>query len=567
MTFDLQQMWAMIQARGNREFLVSPNERATWRDLALQIEYTCTDFDAAGLTTGDHVAVALTNEFHACASFIAALLDGLVPTMLSPEASDERRAAIVKSVGARLVLDDQNTPSQPDRFLKRFLSRTRASRPPRLPAIEHDYRAYILFTSGTTATPRGVTITHKNLFSQLSTLKRLFDYEPGSRIVNATPLSHTDGLVQGPLLAAATGSTLLRPGPFDVGRFEQWMDFLRGEAATHMITNPTWLNIMLRMAQEDDYFDPDDFKGVLSTGGILSPAIWDQFEARFGVTLWNVYGMTESVANAVYAGDHPEMGERGTIGRPVDCAARIANGEMTGELELSGHNIVPGYWQDPARSIEVRTDDGWFRTGDIARQRPDGSFDYIGRAKSVINQGAVTLYPDEIDEALLSHPATLEVVTFGIPDPDFEEVSVAVVVVASPVDQSDLFAHCTAYLEPLKRPKRIVIADHIPKTATGKADIPQLKQSMSQDTAAANSDGDTEVLTQLSVIAARVFGVSVDSLDLDSTPDSVAGWDSFNHLKLMMEVEDVLDVSLSTKDIISIRKLGDLVVKVEEAIS
>lgn len=568
MTSNLKDMWDRIQKQGRSDFIVSPKDRVTYRTLAQHIECACGGFDSAGLVVGDRVAIALSNELQACASFIAALLDGLVPSMISPQASDERRAAIATALEARLVLDDANPPPQPKGLFGRLGGSADLRRQPRLPEVEPDQLAYILFTSGTTAAPRGVMVTHNNLFSQLATLQRLFEYTPASRILNATPLAHTDGLVQGPLLAAATGCALLRPGPFDVGSLEHWLNFVRGETASHMVTNPTLLKIVLRMAQENDYFDPTRFKGVISTGGILSCDLWDHFETRFGVKIWNVYGMTESVADALYAGDHPEMGSRGTIGRPVDCHARISGGATEGELELSGANIVPGYWKNEAVSAETRTPDGWFRTGDIARQRSDGSYDHLGRSRTIINQGSVTIRPDEINEALLSHPDVLEVVTFAMPDADFEEIAIAVTVLANPVEPAVLFDHCNTRLEPLKRPKRIVIKDNLPKTATGKPDISRLKQVMlngelSPETAGTSAKN-AALETQLFAVAAQVFGVVIDELNLASTPDTVPGWDSFNHLKLMMEVEVQLGIVLSTKDIISIRSLGDLISQLEK---
>lgn len=566
---DLTTLWQMIEARGRADFIVAPRKRFSYRALAKQIEHVCGAFDKAGLRAGDRVTIALEDESLASASFLAAMLDGLVPVMLSPDAAAERCAAIAERLEARLVLDDANPPPVPGGFLKRSRSASTVARRPKLPNLDDDALAYVLFTSGTTAEPRGVQVTHKNLFSQLQTLIRLFDYKPGARIFNATPLAHTDGLVQGPLLAAVSGATLVRPGLFEVSDLESWLDFLRSETATHMITNPTLLTILLRMAQEDDYFDPAQFQGIVSTGGILTQEICDGVESRFGVRVWNVYGMTETVSDALYAGDHPEMGARGTIGRPIDCTARIAGGLSEGELELFGDNIVPGYWRDANQTASSRTSDGWFRTGDIVRARPDGSFDFLGRTKTTINQGAVTIHPEEINEALMSHSQVLEVVTVGLPDAEFEEIAISGLVLAQPVDEAELFTHCASRLEPLKRPKRIVALESIPKMPSGKVDVARLKQIV-QGAAVATATGktghdDTSLGARVLSIAASVFGAAIDDLDLNSSTDTVPGWDSFNHLKLMLEVEEQMGVSLSTKDIISIRTLSDLLEKLDDA--
>lgn len=568
MTQNITALWQMIQDQKRSDFLVLPTQRFSYRALSEHIEYACSFFDKANLTTGDRVTITLTDETRACALFLAAMLDGLVPVMLSPEASDERRAAIANKLEAKLVLGDTNAPQVPKGILKRSFSSARDRRPPKLPLLDEDALAYVLFTSGTTAEPRGVEISHKNLFSQLKTLIRLFDYSTSSKILNATPLSHTDGLVQGLLLAAVSGASLLRPGAFDVSRLEDWLDFLRSETATHMVTNPTLLTIVLRMAQEDDYFDRNRFTGIVSTGGVLATEIWDALEARFGVKVWNVYGMTETVADALYAGDHPEMGSRGTIGRPVDCQARVAGGTEMGELELSGDNITNGYWRNDALTSESMTSDGWFRTSDVVRARSDGSFDFLGRLKRTINQGAVKIHPEEIDEALASFPGCLEVATVGLPNADFEEIAVSAVVLSAPATEVDLFKHCDARLEPLRRPKRIVVLDELPKTPSGKTDLRRvgmLLEGQSSDGQVDTQDA-AKVPSKVRVleIAAKVFGASVDELDLNSSTDTVAGWDSFNHLNLMLEVEGQLKVTFATKEIISIRSLADLVAKVDE---
>lgn len=569
MKLGLKKVWKLIQANKHSEFFVSRKQRYTYHQLVQHIKHACTSFDEAGLTIGDRVLISLLDEFQASACFLAAQLDGLVPTIVSSEMAVEQRASIAQSLDARLILDENNPPCTPKRFLKRLRISSISSRAPKLPQLDDNALAYILFTSGTTAAPRGVEVTHKNLFSQLETLIRLFDYAPNSRIFNGTPLAHTDGLVQGPLLAVATGATLLRPGLFQISDLENWLDFLRGETATHMITNPTLLTIILRLAQEDDYFDKTMFKVILSTGGVLTDEVWSNLEDRFGVRVCNVYGMTETVADALYAGAHPEMGAQGTIGRPVDCKARIAGDDVVGELELTGDNIVPGYWCDKARTVKSKTADGWFRTGDIARLRPDGSFVYLGRSKTIINQGAVTIYPEEINEAMMSHPYTLEVFTLGLPHDEFEEIAVSAVVLSQPVDNIDLCEHCNAKLEPLKRPKHIVAVNSFPKSPSGKVDVFQLKKKLQEIIAStapeAEVDAKGSLHERIVTIAAGVFGVSKSKLGPNTSTITLSEWDSFNHLRLMMEVEEKFDLTLSTKDIVSIHTLSDIVKKLDKA--
>lgn len=559
MTTMLRDFWTAIETRRGA-FLSEPGHPMSYAALADRVRLACAMFDAHKLHPGDRITIALADEATASAIFLAALLDGYVPVMLTHEAHRDRQDAIARSVDAALRVDDTIKLEAPRSAVGRLFrgggDRRRAPHCPDRTGVE---LAYILFTSGSTATPRGVRITCGNLFAQLQTLTRVFRLGAGSRLVNATPLSHTDGLVQGPLLAATTGATLLRPGRFEVSRLEPWLDFIRAEDATHMIANPTLLSLLLRLAEETDWINPRNFEMVVCTGGVLTETLWSAFEARFGIKVCNVYGMTESVANALFAGDFPEMGVRGSIGRPIDCDARIAGGAAEGELELCGANIFDGYWNDPDKTRETVSPESWFRTGDVARARDDGSYDFLGRVKSVINQGAVRIYPEEIDEVLARHPNVIETVTLGIPDPEFEEIAVSVVTVSGQTHETDLHAISEDRLEPLKRPKRIHILASFPRTNTGKVDriaIATWLAEQPQPRVVLENDDSTQ---RIVAIVADVFGSPSDQIKLSSTPDDISGWDSFNHVRMIMEVEAAFGIDFETREIVSIRSIQRLV--------
>lgn len=559
MTTMLRDLWAAIETTGG-VFLSAPGQRLTYGALADRIRAACAFFDRHALQPGDRITISLADESAASATFLAALLDGYVPVMLSHEAHPDRQDAIAHSVNAALRIDSATQPEVPrDGLLKLLRRGTQHHRAPRCPDRTGAELAYILFTSGSTAMPRGVRITCGNLIAQLATLSRVFRLKPGSRLVNATPLSHTDGLVQGPLLAAATGATLLRPGRFEVSRIDPWLDFIRAEDATHMIANPTLLSLVLRLAQDTDWVNPHRFEMVVCTGGLLTETLWTAFEDRFGIKVCNVYGMTECVADALYAGDFPQMGARGSIGRPIDCEARITGGAAEGELELRGATICDGYWNDPAKTQETIDPQGWFRTGDIVRARPDGSFDFLGRIKSIINQGAVRIHPEEIEEALARHPHVLESVTLGLPDPEFEEIAVAVVTVSQPTAEAALHAICEERLEPLKRPKRIHIRDALPRTSTGKVDRIALTHWLAEEQQAKTVSASDNLTQQMFAVIAAAFGCPPEQISLSSTPDTIAGWDSFNHLKMIMDVEAAVGIEFDTREIVSIRSIGQLV--------
>jgi acyl-CoA synthetase (AMP-forming)/AMP-acid ligase II/acyl carrier protein len=538
------------------------------------------------------------------------MLDGLVPVMLSPDSRPGRIKAICVSVEPGLLIVDKvvadelaiadlsdvrviaippatrlEMPYQGliaaawrgiGQLFKRDTADTSldlpaSGREPRLPAAD-DTIAYVLFTSGTTKSPSGVQISRSSVMAQLETLTRLFGYDVDSRIFNATPLAHTDGLVQGLLLAASNGATLLRPGPFSLPNLEEWLDSLGRFEATHFITNPTVLALIDRFAGHDDYFDDDGFFGILSSASILRPSLWEKFEARFSCSIYNLYGMTETVANATYAGRHPEMGPVGTIGIPVDCEVRLmevsATGEehesaLEGELQVKGENVFQGYWKDPVRTAHTLTSDGWMRTGDLARRQNDGGLEIIGRITTVINMGGQSIMPEEIDEVLAVHPAVVDVATVGMSDPEFEEVAVSAVVLELPTSELELTEHCRQRLEHLKVPKRILVVEKIPRGGAGKPKTGELRDLLtpllgSSVTAPASDDDSSVSAESVYEMAANVFRVPTELLNVDSSPATVEGWDSFNQLSLMIEAELRFGIRIPASQVASIRTLGDL---------
>ncbi|MFC1605788.1 AMP-binding protein [Pseudomonadota bacterium] len=606
---NLRLLWERLNADAGREFIRSPIGSVSYGRLASLVPRFCSAFDQAQAGEGERVVIVTDNEPVAGSAFLAALLDGLVPVMLSPDSSKDRIEAICASVDPRLIVAGQavtdglafsslndgqlirispgarlETTRQGLNVLWRGMTRLFKStadeesialpangRDPRLPAAD-DQLGYILFTSGTTSLPSGVQISRNSLMAQLETLTRLFTYNADSRIFNATPLAHTDGLVQGLLLAVANGATLLRPGPFALSNLEGWLDSLGRFEATHFITNPTVLSLIHRFAGHEDYFDDERFFGILSSASILRPDLWEKFEARFGCSIYNMYGMTETVANATYAGRHPEMGPVGSIGIPVDCELRLmgvgADGSQLespseGEIQIRGENVFQGYWKNAERTTQTLLPNGWMRTGDLARRRNDGGFDIVGRIKTMINMGGMSVVPEEIDEVLAAHPAVMDAATVGFGDLEFEEVAISAVVLERSASENELAEHCRQRLEPLKVPKRILAVERIPRGAAGKPKTVELR-TLLEPLLASRSAGptgmDSGLISADAVfrLAAEVFRVPSEGLNANSSPATVDGWDSFNQLNLMIEAETRFGVRIPASQVASIRTLGDL---------
>ncbi|MEY4953360.1 MAG: hypothetical protein RL299_1784 [Pseudomonadota bacterium] len=567
-------LWDNARAGGKAEWLVMPGGTLDYAALVQAVRRWCAWFDAAGAGEGDRVLIRTHDDVVAATGFIAAMLDGVVPVLMTGDTPDLRALAVAHTVAAKAFAADQLPAGQPGVQIRPettggWFSKTvdplgglpDAGRDPRLPEDPHGL-AYVLFTSGTTASPSGVQITRGNLLANLATLSRLFDYGPRSRIFNDMILAHADGMIQGPVMALANKCAVVRSGGFTIAGMEKWLGRVRQTRASHVITVPTIWAMIDAYAGHDDYFDAPECTHLMSVAAKLPEELWARLESRFERPVYNQYGLTETVASALYAGPQREMGAFGTVGKPVDCEARI-DPEATGpegELQLKGAHIFPGYWQDAERTRASFTDDGWLKTGDLARLRDDGSFEVLARIKSVIMMGGFLIRPDEIDEAMLHHPAVRESVTVGIEDAMFDEVPVTAVVLQDKASEEELTAHARAYLESQKVPKRIVAMAAIPRGDSGKARLKELRDLLgAKQPGAGEADASEDLESQVIALAADVFRVDPAALSLQSRGGSVAGWDSFSQLNFLMAAEDRFGVSIPASLVAQIETIADMV--------
>lgn len=299
--------------------MITPESVLTYGNLVDSVRCFCGVLDAQSIVSGDRVVIHCADDGMACVSFIACLLDGKVPVLLGSDCGEARRRSVIEYVQAVLLITDAAIGNEcvttahpggisltglrtdiacPERKLAlleaapskgsllarlarkagagtsdstmSLIGTDDAQREPVLPADPNEL-AYLLFTSGTTSAPSGVRILRRNLFEHLHTLTQLFSYDEKSRVFNATPLAHTDGLVHGLLIAAINGATFLNAPPLSIGELEGWLERLRSWRATHFVTNPTAFGIIDRYAAHDDYVDHTGFSALYRQLPILAP--------------------------------------------------------------------------------------------------------------------------------------------------------------------------------------------------------------------------------------------------------------------------------------------------------
>lgn len=590
---DVVAAFAAAASRRRKPLLVVDDTPITYGTVLDRVARLTRLFLQRGWKSGDRIAVASHDAGALLTLHLALLRNGITSIVVDPGATEREVSALVGIAAPSAVFADAEIAAawrgagatevieigadgSAKQSLFRKLMRDRAAAPATYPQladalepaapperIDPESIAYILFTSGSTAAPKGVCISHRALFAHLATLRRQFSYDEGTRLLNVLPLHHTDGMNHGPLTAFACGGTSYRVQRFTLHQLGELLDRIYKDRITHLIAVPTLLAMMAQTGPElSDSFATEDFRFVVSSAAPLVPSLWEEFEARFRTRVVNVYGLTETVVGGLFCGPGDADFRIGTVGRAIDCEARIVDAEgreladgSTGELEMRGDNLLSGYYGDE-RATAAAFHDGWFRTGDLA-VREDGFYRIAGRRKNLIISGGYNIQPEEVTEVLVAMPDVVEAVTLGVADETFGERVVACVSIAenSGVDGAAIIGWCRRHLTPAKVPSEVYIVPLLPKGASGKIDSQQVRLLIEARAAVPGDAAD--VNDRVLALAARVFAAPVETLGPDCGPHDTPGWDSFAHLQFVVALEHSFGVRLSTRDVLRIATLGD----------
>jgi malonyl-CoA/methylmalonyl-CoA synthetase len=420
----------------------------------------------AGLRVGDRVVVSAATSSALVVAHVAALRLGLVVVPVNGAYRAREVAHIVDDCSpTACIVDAERTDLFAAAVGRECTVTTPAvelpdAEPPPLDGSASDDVAMLCYTSGTTGAPKGAMLTHGNTLASCEALRLAWRWTAADRLVLALPLFHVHGLgvgLHGTLLCGASAVLLPR---FDV---DLVLDAARDHEATLFFGVPT---MYARLAASERVGELSRLRLCVSGSAPLPASLHDELEARANVQVLERFGMTETIMNV----SNPYDGERraGTVGFALPGVdVRLA--DPSGEILLRGPNVFRGYWGREQATRDAFTDDGWFRSGDIGARDPDGYLRIVGRAKELIISGGYNVYPREVEDVLLEHPAVAEVAVVGEPSDEWGEVVVAVVVPAGEERDGDaLLAYAAEQLAPYKRPRRIRFVDALPRNALGK---------------------------------------------------------------------------------------------------
>ena len=330
----------------------------------------------------------------------------------------------------------------------------------------------VMYTSGTTGTPKGAVLTHKNLMSDAAAIAAVRHVEPEDVVLSVLPLFHCYGQTHSLNISVYLGLTMLTWARFEA---EEVLKAIEEERSTILYAVPTMVNRLVELAAES----PPKRSGLrfcISGGASLPVEVLHRFEKAFNSTIYESYGLTECAPTCV---ENPfgRPTRPGSIGLPIPpFKARIVDehdkdvpvGEV-GELIVSGSAVMKEYLNQPEATAETLRG-GWLHTGDLARMDEDGYIYIVDRKKELIIRGGYNVYPREIEEVFYTHPDVSEAAVLGIPHPDLgEEVAAAVVLrPGSRIIADDLRQFVKERVAPYKYPRVIKLLDELPKTTTGK---------------------------------------------------------------------------------------------------
>jgi oxalate---CoA ligase len=530
----------------------------TYRALGRQIDSIGAALRRAGIGAGKRVAIIVPDGPELAVAIVAVAANATsVP--LNPGLTAAEFEALFKAQRLEaVILSDWAESAAREVAIRLGLCRLDATRSPGgfdialrtepWPAAKErrgakpDDAAFILRTSGTTARPKLVPVTHRNLQAMAARLRRWYAIAPADRVLCVTPLYYAQALKSSLFLPLIAGGSIACPARSGETDFFNWLAALD---PTWYLAGPTFHRAVLDRARS---LGPGGFRHKLrfinSGAAPLPDRIRDGLEECFGVPVLDSYGISEAGPMAANS-FAPEGRKRGTLGKPQpgelaiwSADAGLVGPDVVGEIVLRGPGVTPGYIDDPDAD-RAAFFGGWFHTGDLGRIDRDGFLTVVGRIKEMISRGGEKISPAEIDQALLRHPAIAEAAAFAVPHPRLGE-DIAAAVVLRPgqeVTSLELRRYLKTSLAAFKIPRRIAFLDALPKGDTGKI----RRQDLSRNAPAAARDKPSSPFgSVLEADIAEIWRRLLDRADIGPDDEFFElGGDSLLATQMILEVESL----------------------------
>ncbi|MGI5373052.1 acyl-CoA synthetase [Streptomyces sp. CA-251387] len=453
----------------------------TYEELDEAVSRTASVLLGQGLTPGDRVGAYGHNSDAYLIAFLACARAGLVHVPVNQNLTGDDLAYIVGQSGSSLVLTDPDLADRlPDDVRTvplRDADDSLLARQVTAPAYDgpearSEDLVQLLYTSGTTALPKGAMMTHRALVHEYLSAITALDLSAGDRPVHSLPLYHSAQMhvFLLPYLAVGATNTIL-----DAPDGDRLFDLIETGRADSLFAPPT---VWIGLAGRPDFTtrDLDGLRKAYYGASIMPVPVLERLRERWPkLAFYNCFGQSEIGPLAMVLAPDEHKGRMDSCGRTVlfvDARVVDEKGEdvpdgTPGEIVYRSPQLCEGYWDKPEETAEAFRD-GWFHSGDLAVRDPHGYYTIVDRVKDVINSGGVLVASRQVEDALYTHEGVAEAAVIGLPDERWIEAVTAVVVPRGEVTEAELIEHARDKLAHFKAPKRVVFVDGLPRNASGK---------------------------------------------------------------------------------------------------
>ena len=469
------------------EAVVEGEARFTYAELADRASAIARRLAARGVRPGDRLALLLPNGWRYGAAYLGAQLAGAVAVLVNSRLATAEIDHVLRDSGAVAVVVDAGLAAVAPGLCPLWDVDELAAPGPaadELPGtgLGSGDVANLLYTSGTTGSPKGAMQTHGNLVFNAGTVGSRFDVGPGDRTLVVAPMFHATGVNSQWVGFLAHGAAAVMLPQFSVS------GLLRALVAER-ITFFAGVTAMVQLMTADPAFPEADLSALRTIcfgGGPVPTSLVPRLAETFPqARLANVWGQTEATSITTCALGEELLLRPWSVGRAVaglevvvhDGGGVVPHGaDVAGELWVRGPSVTAGYWNLPEATAATFGPDGWLRTGDVGRIDSEGYVEVLDRLKDMIIRGGENVYSLEVETVLARHPDVADVAVVGVPDPIFGERVRAVVVLrpGARLTLADLRAWSADRLADYKRPEDLAVVAQLPRTAAGKV----LKRSL-----------------------------------------------------------------------------------------
>jgi len=456
-------IWSQLKARAASQpeklALVCGDTALTYTQFAAQVESVAHAWLRQGLRPGDRIALHMRNGIQLASCYYACFAAGFVAVPVNTRLTPEEIAYVLEHSGARAYLapaDLRIPTSVPSLELEIDTPASGA-----LPIPNADDPALLLYTSGTTARPKGVSHSQRTLAGNASYMDA-WGLKPNDHTLLFTAMVHASGAIMLLMSSLWMGATVTIVPVFDAAAV---LDIWERSGATFFMSLPTLVRALLA-EQRARPRRITTGRLAICGGDVVPVPLQEEYATTFGHPMVEGFGMTEGLPTLA---NHPDYNRPGSMGRPVgDVEVRVVDGE----LWMRGAGIATGYWGHPP------FEEGWLNTGDLVELDADGFVWFRGRKKEIIVRGGSNISPQEVEEILYRHPAVAEAGVIGEPDTYWGEVVLAFVALRQghAVSAGELIGFARQHLAEYKCPEQILFLPVLPKGATGKVQRRALKE-------------------------------------------------------------------------------------------